>query len=436
MAIKVGMVSLGCPKNQVDAELMLSLLKRGGFELTPDAAMADAVIVNTCGFIESAKQESIDNILEFCALKEEGKIKKVIITGCLAERYKQEVATEIPEADIILGIGSNSDIVEVLTKAFEGEKAQTQRYGDKKNLPLCGERIISTLPFYAYLKISEGCDNCCSYCAIPSIRGEYRERELDDILSEAKWLADNGVLEVILVAQDTTMYSKLPQLLNSLCEIEQLKWIRLLYCYPERITDELLDTIAAQPKICKYLDLPIQHVNEDILRQMNRFGSEESLRVLIENIRERVPGITLRTTFIAGFPGETQEQFAQLDQFVSDMRIDHVGCFAYSQEEGTVAGQMENQLDEETKQERANHIMESQMPIMEQLNEQKIGQTVIVVVEGFDRYAGCYFGRTEADAPEIDGKVFFTSADKRKIGEFIEVKITEIIDYDLIGEVI
>lgn len=434
MAVRVGMVSLGCPKNQVDAELMLSLLRRGGFELVADAALADVVIVNTCGFIESAKQESIENILEFCTLKEEGRIKKVIVTGCLAERYRDEVAAEIPEADIILGIGSNADIVSVIEQSLGTDTAQVLRFDEKDKLPLCGERILSTLPFYAYLKISEGCDNCCSYCAIPSIRGGYRERPLEEILDEARWLSENGVREVILIAQDTTRYSKLPQLLNSLCEIEGLRWIRMLYCYPERITHELLEVMASQPKVCNYLDIPLQHVNGSILKAMNRWGDEESIRALLSDIRERVPGITLRTTLIAGFPDESDEQFAQLQRFVEDMRLDHVGCFAYSQEEGTIAAEMPGQHDERTKQRRAEMIMESQMMVLESMNGQKVGQTMTVVVEGFDRYAECWFGRSEADAPEIDGKVFFTTKQPCEIGDFIEVEITQVLDYDLLGE--
>lgn len=438
MAIRVGMVSLGCPKNQVDAEIMLGLIEDGGFEIVNDAGVSDVVIINTCGFIESAKEESIENILEFCKLKEEGRIKCVVITGCLAERYKDEVAKEIPEADVILGIGSNSQIVSAIKEALAGQKIM--EFAQKNKLPFNGRRVLANLSFYAYVKIAEGCDNCCSYCAIPMIRGRYRSRSSKDIIDEVKDLVNDGVTEIILVAQDTTRYGEdlgsgesLTSLLNELCEIDGLHWIRILYSYPERITDEFLDVMASQPKIVKYLDMPIQHVNSDILAAMNRQSDEQSIRALIDKIRTKMPDITLRSTLIAGFPGETQEQFEQLSEFVRDVQFDRMGCFAYSQEENTKAAKMANQLDEDTKKHRAEIINEQQTYIMVSRNEEFVGREVEVVVEGFDRYAECYFGRSAADAPDIDPKIFFTSEVKPTIGQYIKVKIEQAIDCDLIG---
>lgn len=441
MSIKVGMVSLGCPKNQVDAEILLNIIKQDGFELTNEASLADVVIINTCGFIESAKQESIENILEFCQLKKEGQIKVVVVTGCLAERYKQEIAKEIPEADVVLGIGSNDQITIAIKKALNNEK--TFEFDSKYKLPLSGERILTTLPYYAYLKIAEGCDNGCSYCAIPAIRGKFRSRPVNDIIQEAKGLAENGVKELILVAQDTSKYGidlygelYLAKLLNKLCEIEGFKWIRVLYCYPENITDELLETIKNQPKIVKYIDIPLQHADDEILKLMNRKSSRSQIRSIIKNIREKIPNITLRTTFIAGFPTENEQQFENLVNFIKEMKFERLGCFAYSIEDGTKAGKMEGQLDEQTKQDRADLVMQEQMIIMGTHNQNMIGKTVEIVVEGFDKYAECYFGRTSADAPEIDGKVFFDSKDNLNIGDFTKVEITEVLDYDLVSRVI
>ena len=355
MAVRVGMVSLGCPKNQVDAEHMLSLLKIDGYELVADAALADVVIVNTCGFIESAKQEAIDTILEFCTLKQEGRIKAVIATGCLAERYRDEMAKEIPELDAVVGIGSNEQICQIIRDIWN-DKKMVCAYGSKQDLNISGGRIISTEPFYAYIKIAEGCSNHCTYCAIPEIRGAFRSRPIEDIVKEAQWLADNGVTELVVIAQDTTRYgediygkSALPKLLKALCRIEGFRWIRTLYCYPERITDELLDTINEEEKLVKYLDIPLQHCNKDVLKRMNRFGDREYLTKLISHIREKIPNIILRTTLIAGFPGETEEQFEELCEFVAEMKFERLGCFAYSQEEGTPAATMKEQLDEQTR---------------------------------------------------------------------------------------
>ena len=441
MSVRVGMVSLGCNKNQVDAERMLHKIKKAGYQLVGDAALADIAVINTCGFIQSAKQEAIDTILEFAELKKEGRIKKIVITGCLAERYREEVAELIPEADAVVGIGCNDDIVSVLERIEAGETVQT--FGDKEKLPLTGERVQTTLSFYSYLKIAEGCDNCCSYCAIPSIRGRYRSVPMEQLVFEARRLVGNGVRELILVAQDTTRYGmdlygecRLPKLLTELCKIDELKWIRLLYCYPERVTDELLDVMANEKKIVKYMDLPIQHCDGEILKKMNRSGDEQSLRALIGKIRNRIPGITLRTTLITGFPGETEEQFSRLAEFVQDMKFDRLGCFPFSPEEGTPAEKMDGQLDDDVKERRAEVIMEQQMLIAVKKNKELVGKTIEIIVEGFDRYGECYFGRSAADAPEIDGKIFFTSPNKKLVfGKFINVEITDMLDYDLIGEV-
>lgn len=439
MATRVGMVSLGCPKNQIDAEHMLFDLKHQGFELVADAAMADIVIINTCGFIESAKQEAIDTILEFCTLKKEGRIKAVICTGCLAERYKDEVIKEIPELDAVIGIGSNSKLCDVIRDIMSGDKGRCE-YGFKGDLSLEGDRIITTQPFYAYLKIAEGCDNCCTYCAIPSIRGRFRSRKIENIVTEAKWLAEHGVTEVVVIAQDTTRYGEdiygkpmLAELLKELCKIDGLKWIRTLYAYPERITDELISVIKNEEKLVKYLDIPLQHCNGEVLRRMNRHGDRATLTALIDKIRREIPGIIIRTTLIAGFPGETEEQFGELVDFVKTMRFQRLGCFAYSQEEGTAAAKMDGQLDEDIKQHRADIIMQEQMFISDRFNQKLLGSDIEVVVEGFDRYAECWYGRSTMDAPEIDGKIFFTCESKPAVGEYVKVHIDDTLDYDLIG---
>lgn len=439
MATRVGMVSLGCPKNQVDAEHILYDLRQQGFQIVSDAALADVVIINTCGFIESAKQEAIDTILEFCTLKEEGRIKAVIATGCLAERYRDEMKKEIPELDAVVGIGSNGKICDIIREILV-DKQCVCSYGTKTELSMEGGRIISTEPFYAYLKIAEGCSNNCTYCAIPSIRGKYRSRHMEDIVKEARWLAENGVTELVVVAQDTTRYgediygkSMLPELLKALCEIDGFKWIRTLYCYPERITDELIDTIASEEKLVKYLDIPIQHCNGQVLKRMNRQGDKASLDTLISKIRSKIPDVTIRTTLITGFPGETEEQFEELCEFVKETRFERLGCFSYSAEEGTPAEKFEDQIPMKVRERRAEVIMEEQMIISEQLNEQALGKTIEVVCEGFDRYAECYYGRSAADAPEIDGKIFFLSDNKVRVGEYVNVKIDDTMDYDLIG---
>ena len=439
MGTRVGMVSLGCSKNQVDAERMLFMLRQEGFEIVADAALADVVIINTCGFIETAKQEAIDTILEFCTLKQEGRIKAVICTGCLAERYRDEVLTEIPELDAVVGIGRNSEIVEIIRSIYAGEDHITA-FGEKEALSIEGERVLSTQPFTAYIKVAEGCDNRCSFCAIPDIRGHFRSRPMENIIEEARGLAEKGVKELIVIAQDTTRYGKdiygeykLAELLRELCKIDGFKWIRTLYAYPDKITDELLDAIAEEEKLVKYLDIPLQHCNKDILRRMRRAGDRETYTALIKRIRERVPGIVLRTTLITGFPGETEEQFEELCEFVKEIKFERLGCFAYSAEEGTPAAEFDGQLSVRIKEKRSEIIMEEQMFISDRFNESRLGQTLEVVTEGFDRYAECWFGRSAADAPEIDGKVFFTSDRKLREGEFVMVEVDDIMDYDLLG---
>lgn len=441
MPVKIGMVSLGCSKNLVDSERMLYKFRQKGYELVTEPGLSDVAVVNTCGFIQSAKEEAIETILELAKLKEEGRIKKIIITGCLSERYREEMAEQFPEVDAVVGIGNQEDIVDVIERTLANERVVA--FDSKDRLSITGDRIISTLPFFAYLKIAEGCDNCCTYCAIPQIRGRFRSAPIEDVLKEANWLADSGVTELILIAQDTTRYgedlygkSELPKLLNELCKIDKLKWIRVLYCYPERITDELLDVMASQDKIVKYLDLPIQHCDGEILRNMNRFGDREYLTKLIQKIRSKIPDITLRTTLITGFPGETEEQFEELAEFVSEIRFDKLGCFSYSQEEGTPAAGFDGQLDEEVKTHRAEIIMEQQQLISEQKNAERLGKELEAVVEGFDKYAEVYFGRCKFDAPDIDGKVFITSEKQLELGQYVNIKITDTLDYDLIGEVI
>lgn len=439
--IKVSMVSLGCPKNQVDAEMMLKTLSDAGFEISTEESEADAIIVNTCGFIEEAKQEAIENILEAAKYKKDGKCKALIVTGCLAERYKDDVTKEIPEADVCVGIGSNGSIAEIVRAALD--KKAVNSYGDKLSLNLNGDRILGGYSFSTYLKIGDGCDNCCTYCAIPQIRGRMRSRTVEDCVSEAKRLADRGVTELIIVAQDTTAYGTdiygrpmLTELLKELVKIEKLHWIRTLYTYPERITDELLELIAKEKKLCKYLDMPIQHVNGEILRRMNRKGNEESLRALVEKIRNKVPDITLRTTLITGFPGETEEQFTQLAQFVKDMKFDRLGCFPYSAEENTIAAKMPDQTEEQVKIDRMESIMETQLAVNNEKNNEKIGKIFEVLIEGYDDYIRCYYGRSYADAPEIDGKIFFISDRPLKIGDYEKVKINDTFEYDLLGELI
>ena len=443
MAYTVGMVSLGCAKNQVDGEVLMASLKNAGFLPVDDAALADIAIVNTCGFIESAKRESIEEILELAALKKEGKIKKLVITGCLSERYQKEMHQELPEADAVLGIGANGDIAPLLTKMME-ENTYVESFPDKARMPLCGDRELTTPSYFAYVKIAEGCDNRCSYCAIPLIRGGYRSRTMESIEEECKSLVANGAKELVLIAQDTSRYGidlygeySLAKLMARLCRIDGLRWLRVLYCYPDSITDELLDTMAREEKIVKYIDLPLQHASGPILKAMNRRGDRQSLTALMNKIRERVPGVVLRTTLITGFPGETEEDFTELAEFVKDVKFERLGCFAYSQEEGTPAAELPGQLDEEVKAHRAELIMDRQMEIMERQGMELIGKTLEVLVEGYDRYAECWFGRSWRDAPDVDGKIFFTTGGKRpRLGSFVQVMVEDCMDCDLTGRLV
>ena len=435
----VGMISLGCEKNRVDAEMMMARLQKAGYELVDDASCADVAIVNTCGFIEAAKKESIGEILELGKQKAAGQIKAIVVTGCMAERYQQEIRKELPEADAVCGIGADADIVEVVDRTLRGEHPEL--FPEKTLLPLCGERVHSTPLYSSYIKIAEGCDNRCSYCAIPLIRGPYRSRPMESILEEAKALAESGTKDLIVIAQDTTRYGRdlykkwmLPELLHKLGTVDGVECIRLLYCYPDFMTEELMDTIAQEPKIVKYVDLPLQHCSGPVLRAMRRFGDRETLTALIGKMRERIPGLVLRTTVIAGFPGETEEDFAELCDFIKEIRFERLGCFAYSQEEDTPAAEMENQIEEEEKRRRAGRVMETQMGIMQDWGEAQVGRVFDVLTEGFDEETQCWFGRSYADAPEIDGRVYFTAADAPAPGQFVRVRITACTDCDLMGE--
>ena len=443
---KVAIVSLGCAKNQVDAEQMMARIAEKGFAFVQEPGMSDIALVNTCGFIQSAKEEAINWIMELINLKEEGTIKHIVVTGCLSERYREQFVEEFPEVDAVVGISDYGRIGEILEKVRDGGKEYV--FGDKESHSMEGKRIISTLPHYAYLRVADGCDNRCTYCAIPDIRGHFRSRKMEDIVDEAKLLAADGVKELIVIAQDTTRYGldlygklALPELLDKLCEIEGLKWIRLLYCYPERITDELIDCMKRQDKIVKYLDIPMQHCDGEILKKMNRKGDEASLRELVAKLRREIPGITLRTTFITGFPGETEEQFNRLGEFAEDMKFERMGCFAYSEEEGTPAASFPDMVEENIREHRKDILEEQQDTRVAELYEGMIDNEIEVVVEGYDKYlaeGGLYFGRSAMFAPEIDGMIYFSAPKEKgvKIGDFIKIKIFDVIDNNLIGEAI
>lgn len=441
MSKKIGMISLGCPKNQVDAEIMLSKLQNDGFEIVSDPMDADLIIVNTCGFIENAKKDSIENILDTVSYREDNPELKVLVTGCLAERYQSEIFEEIPEVDSVIGIGANDDIAEICHRILDGEKVEM--YPPKENLSFDGDRVLTTPPYSAYLKIAEGCSNHCTYCAIPSIRGEFRSRPSESILAEAKRLAEKGVKELVVVAQDTTRYGEdiygrnaLAPLLKALCQIDGVEWIRLLYLYPERIDDALISTIAENDKIVKYMDIPLQHCNERVLRRMNRHGNREELTALLNKIRDRIPGVTLRTTFIAGFPGETEEEFEELCEFVDEMKFERMGCFAYSEEEGTPAARLDGMLDPEERERRAEIINERQAQILDNINESLIGKTLDTIVEGYDPYTDAYYGRTSMDAPEIDTLIYFTCGYELEDGDIVQVEVMNVVDAELTGEVV
>lgn len=439
MNIKVGMISLGCPKNQVDGELMLEKLNKAGFSVAQTIEDSDIMIINTCGFIEDAKREAIETILEVAEYKNAGLISSIVVTGCLAERYQEEIIKEIPEVDSVIGIGADKDIVKVCQKAAVG--ISTTFFPDKKLLPLEGERMLSTPPHWAYLKISDGCDNKCSYCAIPGIRGGYAERPMESIIAEAKELAAKGVKEVIIIAQDTTKYGlqlygeyMLAKLLKELVKIDGIEWYRLFYCYPDRVTDELIDVIANEEKVCSYIDIPLQHCNRDILRSMNRNGSYDSLKELLTKMKNRIPDLSLRTTFMVGFPGETDEQFEELCRFIKDIEFDKMGCFAFSPEEDTPAFDFENQIDDKVKKRRAEVIMDIQYSITEKANKNRVGNIYKVIIDDFTD--GRYIGRSYLDSPEIDSGIIITTDKALNIGDFVNVRITDYDGYDLIGELV
>ena len=439
MAVKVGMVSLGCSKNQVDGEIMLSLIQRDGYELCGDAEQCDVVIINTCAFIEDAKRESIENILEFCELKRQGVIKAVVVTGCLAERYQQELVTEIPEADVILGIGRNTDIVNAIDQALQGERVV--EFAPKDELVMDAERVLTNAPYYAYIKLADGCDNRCTYCAIPNIRGRFRSRKMENILEEVRRFAAQGVTEMNLVAQDTTRYGEdiygklmLPELIREVCKVDGVHWVRILYCYPQRVTDELLEVMASEPKVVKYMDVPVQHASGRILKAMNRRDDYDYLRNLMQKIREKIPGVVLRTTFITGVPGETEEDFAEMTRLVKEVKFERVGCFTYSPEDGTPAYSMPEQIDEETKRRRADIVMSEQLAIAEEFARSWIGRELEVVVEGLNEETGIYYGRSYMDAPDIDTRVYFDSPYEHETGEYVMVTVTGSQGYDLVAE--
>ncbi len=441
MAIKVGFVSLGCPKNTCDTEVMLKKLIDAGCEIVPEDISADVMIVNTCAFIESAKQESIDYILDLAYLKEHHSLKGIVVTGCLATRYADEIEKSLPEADGIVAAGAEGDIVEAVLKVAGGE-----RY--KKILPtecleLGGERVVTTPDYTAYLKIAEGCDNHCTYCAIPDIRGKFRSRDLESILAEARDLSEMGVRELCLVAQDTTRWGEdiygeysLSMLVEKLATDPEcdFRWIRLLYCYPDKITDSLVEVMVKYGNVAKYIDMPIQHISEPVLALMGRRGGKNAIVTAIEKLRAAMPDITIRTTVIAGFPGETQENFKELLEFVKTTRFSRLGAFAYSREENTPAYSMTPQISKKVKEKRVEQIMEAQYAIHAEHNEDLIGKTLDVVCEGYDQVAEIYYGRSEMDAPEIDSKIYFSARHRVRDGEFLKIEITEVSDYDLIGK--
>lgn len=436
---KVGMISLGCPKNQVDGEALLAKLKKAGYEIVNNIEDSDVMIVNTCGFIEQAKREAIDTILEVAEYKNAGLISAIVVTGCLAERYQDEIIKEMPEVDAVLGIGANSDIVKTCDKALCG--IVTTSFPNKCYLSINDERVISTPSHWAYLKIAEGCDNRCSYCAIPGIRGGFRSRTIESCVDEAKALAESGVKELILIAQDTTKYGQdlygkysLDVLLKELVKIDGIEWIRLFYCYPQRITDSLINVIANEEKVCSYIDIPLQHSDKTVLKNMNRVGDGEDYKALISKMRKAIPDLALRTTFMVGFPGETDEQFENLCKFTEDVKFDKMGCFTFSPEEDTPAYDMQNQIDEDVKVRRQEVLMNKQYSITEGLNKLRIGRIYKVIIDTFDGEK--YVGRSYMDSPEIDSGIIFTSDNSLNIGDFVNVKITDYNGYDLIGEAI
>ncbi len=434
MAAKVGMVSLGCSKNRVDSEVLLGILRDNGYEIVPDPEEADIVFVNTCGFIESAKEESIDAIFEMAEYKKTGKLKKLFVTGCLSQRYPDVLSQEIPEVDGFMGVSDYARTMEMLKKAEEGEKPVFTSDGERF---LSTDRVLTTPPYTAYIKTSDGCDNKCTYCAIPLIRGAYRSRPYDDIISECRKLVSRGVKELIFISQDTSRYGNdfpektllLPKLLKEASEIEGVEWVRVLYCYPDTVTDELLETIRDNPKICPYLDLPLQHIDDTLLKRMNRRGTSDHIKSILEKVRSY--GIFVRTTMIVGFPGETDEQFETLLDFVREFRFDRLGAFTFSPEEGTPAAEFEDQVDEDVKQMRLDQLMLLQQEISFESNKERIGKTVKVLVEDFED--GYYIGRSPLEAPDIDGIIKIDTDLELSAGDFVTVRITDCDAYDLMG---
>lgn len=441
--MKLLFISLGCDKNLVDSEYMLGYLKNAGIEFTNDETEADIIIVNTCGFINDAKEESINTILEMAQQKETGKCKALIVTGCLAQRYKTEVIAEIPEVDAVLGTTAYDEIAEIINQVLAGESHCVVIKDINMPLEANRERMVTTGGHYAHLKIAEGCDKHCTYCIIPKIRGEYRSVPMEELVAEAKTLAEGGVKELILVAQETTMYGKdlygekkLPELLHKLCEIPGIYWIRIQYCYPEEITEELIQTIKEEDKICNYLDLPIQHANDEILKRMGRRTNKEQLKTIIKKLRQEIPDIALRTTLISGFPGETEEMHQEVLDFVDEMEFDRLGVFAYSPEEDTPAAEFEQQVPQEVKEDRRDEIMELQQEIAFDICNDMIGKELLVMIEGSVAGENAYVGRTYKDAPNVDGYIFVNTEENLMSGDFVKVKVTGALEYDLIGEIV
>ncbi|MBO5203224.1 MAG: 30S ribosomal protein S12 methylthiotransferase RimO [Clostridia bacterium] len=442
--MKVGFVSLGCPKNQLDTEVMLHEVAAAGYEITPEETEADVVIINTCGFIESAKKESIDNILDIAWLKKHRSLKAIVVTGCLAERYRESILDELPEVDAVLGVGSIHNIVEaieaVTVKKKKGSKCKYTSFEDKETVRLGGDRILTTADYTAYLKIAEGCDNRCAYCAIPAIRGKFRSRPMEELIAEAKQLEALGVRELNIVAQDITRYGldlygeyRLADLLHKITEATEIPWIRLLYCYPDKITDELVAEMRDNDRILKYIDLPIQHISDRMLKAMNRHGDKKMICDVIAKLRREIPDIVIRTTFIVGFPGETEEDFEELCEFVKETKFDRAGVFTYSREEDTAAYDYPDQIDEQIKQDRMDLLMREQLEINEANNQKMLDKIITVLCEDYDPVSEVHFGRSAADAPEIDGKIYFRAEGRIAPGSFVKVRIREVVDYDLIG---
>ena len=438
MPIKVGFVSLGCPKNLVNTETMIAQCASAGYEIVAEDIDADVVVINTCAFIQSAKQEAIDNILDIAWLKKNRSLKGIVVAGCLAQRYGEDIFKEMPEVDAVIGTGSYGDVVEAVKEVYNGGKYL--KLADPCLTPLGGDRVITTPEHFAYVQIAEGCQNNCTYCIIPKLRGKYRSREMSDIVSEVSDLAALGVKEICLIAQDTTYYGTdlygapcLDALIGAVSEIDGIEWVRVLYCYPERITEGLINEFASNPKLVKYIDIPIQHINADILRRMNRRGGPEKIKDVISKLRAAVPDIALRTSLIVGFPGETDEQFAELMQFVKDTEFERLGVFEFSCEEDTPAAQFPDQIPEKTKKKRCDAVMRAQKQIHKKHNAAMIGKTLRVICEGYDKVSEYFYGRSRYDCPEIDGKVYFISSRNVRDGEFVDIKINESADYDLIG---